>query len=493
MDDAAIDRLRALRQARDGGLSFHGFVARYSPELGEVPRHLRQLYDLAEETRRRPVFATISMPPRHGKSTTARNIVAWRLLRDPACLNFYSAFGLSLARDFSHKTRKLARAAGVPLASDRAEVHDWSTVFDGGLLATSVGGVITGRGCNGGVMVPDDLIKGRATAESKLQREVAWEYFTDDLLTRWERGASILVPGTRWHPDDVIGRIIAGGAPRRDWRHIKLPAVVDRHGDPVDGGANGSEFIDGEHFTLWPEAGFDLEWARRERSVGAYRWWSLFQQEPRPRGGQMFGEPARFDLSTFALDGWRLVLVLDPAGTAKTSSDWSAWGVLAIRGGGDSSEVRILAAGRAQEPIPSVIARIQRLRARYPLPLWVEGVGGFAAMPDMIRAIEPRIEVQSIPGALMKGGKMERATPLAVAWNDPGGTGRPPRLAVPLGPEWDEYIEEFRDFTGINDEHDDQVDWTAHAFNLGGRGANAPDIMLSLPVRGNPGRAPGQG
>ena len=107
-------------------------------------------------------------------------------------------------------------------------------------------------------------------------------------------------------------------------------------------------------------------------------------------------------------------------------------------------------------------------------------------------AIEPSIPVQTIPQVLMRGGKMERATPLSVAWNDPRA-----RLAVPMprttdgADEWTAYLEEFRDFTGLNDEHDDQVDWTAHAFNIGTRLAVSSGGAGIISVADYGGRNPG--
>lgn len=472
MTPAEIERYRALRQAQRGGLSFRDFVLTRAPELGrDVPKHLRRLYRVIEESRWRPIRVKLSQPPRTGKSTTFRLGSAWRMLRDPACLNFYVPGGDGLAVDFSYKTRRLARAVGVPLADDRANVHHWSTSFDGGLKAVSLFGDLVGRGCNGGIIFCDDMLRGREDAESKLKRDKIWDTFRDDVMSRLERGGGLIVCNTRWHEDDVHGRL-AKDPLGEAWEDIVIPAVVDPDGYATDD-------ITNECIPVWPEAGFDLDWARKAKARGLYGFWSLYNQAPRPRGGSFFNEPARFDLSTFSYDGWRLVLVLDPAATANTASDYSAWGVLAMRGAGESTQGRVLVRFRKQEPLPVVIRRIRQLRERFPLPLWVEGVGGFAALPSMIRAIDPTIPVNPIPAKLMRGGKMERATPLAAAWNDPSG-----RFAVPLGDDWDEYIDEFRDFTGIDDAHDDQVDWTAHAWNIGYRGANAPDVGLSTPIYG---------
>lgn len=514
MTPAEIDEYRALKQARDG-LPFVDFVRAHSPELTArqrpglveatsstpellgVPRHLVALYNLIQLSRTRPVYATVSMPPRGGKSTTLRNAVAYRLLRDPACLSIYTTFSRSLANDFSYKTRKLARKAGVPLAKDRASVDDWATDFDGGLKATSVGGDVTGRGCNGGLIVGDDLIKGREAANSKNARDKAWDYLLDDVMSRIERGASCIIVGTRWHVDDPIGRILKDDL-GETWVHIKIPAVVDKHGQAVDGGPRGEEFIDGEHFAFWPEAGYDLAWARKQRAKGAHRWWSLYQQEPRPRDGKLFGEPARFDLERWlaegGIDGWRLTMAWDPAGTEHTKSDYQAAGVLAMRGTGTATEGRPIARLHDQIGIPAFLDGIKRLQARHRVPVWFEGQGGFAAVPGLVRAIAPELDIRIIPGHLMKGGKLERATELSVAWNDQGvpddagGWKRWPRFMVPRDPDggvedgWDDYLAEFDEFTGAGGAHDDQVDWTAHAWNIGARDDAAPNVTQSLPT-----------
>lgn len=466
LSPAEAARLAALRQARDGGERFASFIRRNCPELGvTVPRHLRRLYDLADESRRRAVWVTGSMPPRLGKSTTGRGIISFRQLRDPSCLNFYVTYGDGLATDFSYRTRKLSIRAGVPLAPDRQNVHDWATIFDGGLKATSVGGDITGRGSRGGIIMGDDLLKGREAAESKVIRDKVWTYLLDDVLSRRDDDmVSFFLFGTRWHPDDPIGRILRDNLGEK-WEHIKLAAVVDAKGDPVDGGPRGEDFDPDLHIPIWPEGGKGLEWARKERAKGTHRWWSLFQQEPRARDSKIFEkEPTRFRLEDFLLDeGWRLNFTMDPAGTAKTSSDFWAGTVIAVRGYGEACEGRVLAKVHAQAKLPAILRAVRAVRERFPLTLKIEGVGGFALLPDSIHMVDPGMPVELIPSHMLRGDKFSRATAYADAWNAG-------RFAVPLGEDWDGYINEHLEFTGINDPHDDQVDASAHGWNLGWRG-----------------------
>jgi predicted phage terminase large subunit-like protein len=282
------------------------FIERMTPKHAPVPGHLQRVVELGERTRRGEVFATISMPPRHGKTVTLAHLLAWRTLYDPACLNFYATFGSDLSLHTSVMVRRLARLAGVPLAEDAQAKHDWRTAIGGGLKATSVGGDVTGRGCNSGLIIADDLVKGRAEAESKLVRDRAWDWFRDDLMSRHEPGASLIVNMTRWHEDDVIGRIMRDpmGLP---WEHIVLPAVIGEDGQASD------ERTDPGARALWPEV-YPLERLATRRLAGEHGWWSLYQQQPFPKGGKMF-QRSWFPVVDVAPTGGRAVRGWDLAAT----------------------------------------------------------------------------------------------------------------------------------------------------------------------------------
>lgn len=256
------------------------FIARMTPKHAPIPWHLQRVVEIIEETRHRELSVTISMPPRFGKTITIAHGLAWRTLYDPACLNFYATFGDGLAQATSRVVRRLARNAGVLLDPEAQAVHDWRTIFGGGLKATTTGGEVTGRGCNSGLIVCDDIVKGREQAESKLQRDRAHDWFLDDIMSRLEPGASIIVNMTRWHEDDVIGRI-KNDPLGREWIHLELPAVIGEDGKAAD------ERDDPTARALWPEVyGFDRLEPIRAR--GEHGWWSLYQQAPFPRGGGMF-------------------------------------------------------------------------------------------------------------------------------------------------------------------------------------------------------------
>lgn len=283
------------------------FIARMTPKYAPLPDHLAQVCGLIDATREGEVFATISMPPRHGKTETLAHGLAYRTLYDPACLNFYATFGADLSMTTSRKVRRLARQAGVPLSDEAQAVQDWRTTVNGGLKATSVGGEVTGRGCNSGLIVADDLVKGREQSESKLARDRAWDWFRDDLFSRHEPGASLIVNMTRWHEDDVIGRIKRDALGVR-WVHLDFAAVRGADGQPAD------EQADPGARPLWPGGGYTLERYAAIRARGEHGWWSLFQGRPFPKGGAMF-KRAWFSVEDIAPRGGKVVRGWDLAAT----------------------------------------------------------------------------------------------------------------------------------------------------------------------------------
>lgn len=275
--------LDALEKAQYEVESVEEFVRRVAPKFYPIPWHLQPLFDFFELSRHEEVFATVAMPPRHGKTTSIQLGLAWKIIVDPACLNFYAAYGDRLSKSTSRKVRKLVRAAGMSLSREAANVHEWETPNGGGLKATSVGADVTGRGCNGGILVGDDLIKGRKAAESSDQRDTTWDWLTDDYMSRLEPGASLLINATRWHEDDPTGRL-HHDALGLNWRHIDLPAIRG-----LDDKAADERLLEGVGVrALWPQGGYDLARLAKIRLRGEHGWWSLYQQRPTPRGGGMF-------------------------------------------------------------------------------------------------------------------------------------------------------------------------------------------------------------
>ncbi|MBC8134516.1 MAG: hypothetical protein H8F28_01345, partial [Fibrella sp.] len=216
------------------------------------------------------------VPPRHGKSEqcTVRYPI-YRLARKPDARIIVGAYSAALSHKFSRKMRKLARTCEtIKLSKERTAVDDWETTDGGGVRAVGVGGGVTGMGAN--LIIIDDPVKSRAEANSEAYRDACYEWFTDDLLTRLEPGGAIILIMTRWHEDDLAGRILASDS-GGEWTVIKLPAIAEEN-DPL-GRAPGE--------ALCPER-YDVPALERLRKVLKSSFDALFQQRPVAAGGNIF-------------------------------------------------------------------------------------------------------------------------------------------------------------------------------------------------------------
>lgn len=429
-----------LLEGLAGGESILSFVPRISPRYS-TPYHLKTVADALARARFGPVKICISVPPRFGKTETILHSLAWRLEMDnnPDTEIAYVTYEANLAHSKSKKIQELALKAGVKLGDKRAG-NEWNTSEKASVIATGVGGPITGRGAK--LLVIDDPIKNREEAESPIIREKIWDWFTSTALTRVEPGGSIVVVHTRWHDDDLIGRLQEGMA-GDDWEFINLPAIVD-------------EGLTSEQ-SLWPERWPVSELQGKRRLVGEYDWASLFMGLPRPKGGRLFKDPTRY--VQHDPDGYRYVIGCDPAATEKTSSDYSVIVVLGTKGKPGSLDHRceVVDVWRGQVEIPLLCKILRAKSQEWNAPVAVEAVGGFKAVPQMLRDIAPKLRIFEITPST---DKFVRAQTTAAAWNDG-------RIRIPgrSRTEWvDAFSGEVGKFTGVKDPKDDQVDALVHAF-----------------------------
>jgi predicted phage terminase large subunit-like protein len=393
------------------------------------------------------------MPPRHGKTTTIAHAFPFLLSKDPKKTHCYVTYSGDLSKSKSRHIRRLALESGIKLAKGSKSLTEWRTEAGGGLIATSIGGSLTGQGVTG-LMVVDDPFKDRVEAESKAHRNNVWEWFTDVAYTRLEPGSSCVVVQTRWHEEDLIGRLMTDFP--GEWEYINLPAVSD------------------EGQALWPEA-YPLEVLNKTRSVlGDYSFEALYQGRPRPRGSNIFKEPATFvrpdmpQMAEFMVDK-DCIMAIDPAATARTSADNSVALVLAKERKLELPKAWVLEVIRGQMTVPAfceVVARRWDAWKQYRCKIAIEAVGGFKAVPDILAKIRPGELVLSESGKIGNllpiyptKDKYLRAQAVAAAWNEG-------RILVPNNTDWcTTFVDEVMGFTGLGDRKDDQVDALAHAWN----------------------------
>jgi predicted phage terminase large subunit-like protein len=225
----------------------------------------------------------IEMPPRHGKSmTVTETFPSYYLGRNPDKRVIAAAYSDGLATKFGRLNRNKFNEFSnelfdLKLSESNAATKDWGVEERrGGMIATGIGGSITGQGAD--LMIIDDPIKNMKEASSQLIRDNIWDEWEATLSTRLHDGASLIVIMTRWHEDDLIGRLLARSP--RDWIRLRLPAISEDEGDLL--GRRIGE-------ALCPELGYNEKWAEDKKTeVGSRTWASLYQQRPAPAGGNIF-------------------------------------------------------------------------------------------------------------------------------------------------------------------------------------------------------------
>lgn len=252
------------------------WLATVSPEYNWRWPYLRHVVErldavTAGEIRRLMLF----LPPRHGKSELATiRYPVFRLARRPSMRVVVAAYNQALANRFSRKARRLAEHH-FKLAGDRSAVEEWETAAGGAFRAVGVGGGVTGQGAD--LIVIDDPVKSREEAESAVYRERVWDWYRDDLYTRLEPSGAIILIMTRWHQDDLAGRILASDDGPA-WAVVNLPAEAEAD-DPL--GRFVGEALNSERYPV-------SELAKIRQVLGEYSYHALYQQRPRPRDGALF-------------------------------------------------------------------------------------------------------------------------------------------------------------------------------------------------------------
>ena len=224
----------------------------------------------------------IEAPPRHGKTElVSRRFPAWLLGRNNNKQIITATYGKDLSTDIGRDVRDIITSEeygrvfpGTHLRKDVQAAHKWRTDTGGIYNATAVRSATTGLGSH--VALIDDPHKDREEADSEIYREKVWRWYTSTLYTRLMPGGAIILIMTRWHEDDLAGRLL-GQKDGDSWVRIKLPAIAQEH-------TNNEQ-------ALWPSR-FPLPTLRRIRkqlTAGQSRdWFALYQQEPTQEQGDYF-------------------------------------------------------------------------------------------------------------------------------------------------------------------------------------------------------------
>tara|TARA_S200002703_G_scaffold21880_3_gene18497 strand:- start:5075 stop:6655 length:1581 start_codon:yes stop_codon:yes gene_type:complete len=316
----------------------------------------------------------VTFPPRHGKSELiSRRFIPWLLGKDEYRNIIFSTYNEEFAGDFGADCRAIMESPSYkqvfPGFSFRKGGASKSRVQTsrGGLGAfVGRGGSITGRG--GDFIILDDPIKDSLEANSPTLREQLWQWFTQVLMTRlMTHSASIVIVQTRWHEDDLVGRLTDPMNPHfteeeaSKWKLINLPAIAEED--------DALKRKPGE--LLWPER-FDHEFMTAQKRLDPRGFSALYQQHPSPEDGDLFKREyiQYYDRSKLP-DRLRIYASSDHAvGVDKTRNDFTCCIIIGID---DNDDIYVLDCWWERQPSDRVVkAMLELIKKHKPIIWWAE-------------------------------------------------------------------------------------------------------------------------
>lgn len=416
----------------------------------------------------------VCLPPQQGKSTRISQVFpVWMLMRKPDLPVIVASYGESLAERNGETIRNTITwndDLGISVGQGSSSKRRWRLEnHKGGVLSAGIGSGMTGWAS--GLTIIDDPIKDQSEADSKTYRDRVWNWWLTVAQTRLAPGAPVIVVLTRWHTDDLAGRLLAAPDGNR-WRVLNIPAQCENPAtDPLDRQAGeymqSARLIEDEHtgrerpMTAAENIAY---WEAIKVGVGARTWAALYQGRPSPAEGGLIKREwlarryqaaqwvVRGDGAHIATDFDELLISADLAFKGTEASDRVALGVWGRRG----TDAYLLDQVCERLDFVSTLRAFEALCRKWPqatLKLVEDKANG----PALIAMLHKRI--LGIVPVEPKGSKAVRAgawTPLAEAGH----------LWLPadhLAPWIGDYIEELAAFP--NGAHDDQVDQTSMALD----------------------------
>jgi len=256
-----------------------------------------------------PRIVVIEAPPRHGKSEYCSHwLPQWYLSLYPDRKIILTSYEATFARSWGRRDRdsmtELKGFTGLQVNRGQASAAEWGIEgHDGGMKTAGAGGPITGKGAD--LLIVDDPIKNAEDAMSPTIREKLWDWWQTTASTRLEPGGVAVIIATRWHKEDLSGKLIeaADSGDGEPITRLHLPAIA---GENDQLGRQPGE-------ALWPERWPIEEMLKRQKAMDEFWWSSLYQQDPGRHGSMEWPDhyfanvlvdefPDAFELGVIAVD-----------------------------------------------------------------------------------------------------------------------------------------------------------------------------------------------
>lgn len=405
----------------------------------------------------------VEMPPRHGKSELCSHYFpVWFLDLWPNKRVMFASYEADFAASWGRKVRNTIQEhqdkLRVRLADDSTKAARWDTTQGGGMVTAGVGGPITGRGAD--LLIIDDPVKNAEEANSPTYRQKVWEWWTSTARTRLEPGGVVVLVMTRWHVDDLAGRIIQNmEAEGEKWKVIRFPAIAEEEDEL---GRKPGE-------ALWPERYDEQALDRIRRSVGSYVWSALYQQDPKNREGGMFRREWFKIVDDYPAD-CRKVRYWDLAATKPKQSsdpDYTAGALV-----GEKNGIYYIIDIRRARETPANVERLIRLTAELDGPtvdIYMEQEPGSSGVSTIDHYAREVLKGFAFRGHRVTGPKELRANPLSAA-------AEAGNVMLVRGPWIQDFLDEAEAFP--HGAHDDQVDAVSGAFEMLTKRKPKPGIIV---------------
>lgn len=389
----------------------------------------------------------VSMPPQHGKSQSiTETLPSWYIGRYPSKRIIEVSYGDDLARKFGRRNKQKINEFGkklfnIEISNDtRSDTEFEIKDHRGSMISRGIMAGLTGQ--PGDLIIVDDPIKNRQEADSETYRERIWEEWLNSLKTRLSAKGKVIIIQTRWHEDDLSGRIIRENSEK--YYELNIPCEAEE--DDILGRNVGD--------ALFPEIGKDNEWLQDFKksymtSQGSRAWNALFQGRPTSQEGNLIKREWWQYYDTLPQMATKLISV-DAAFKDKDDSDFvviQVWGK-------SNADMYLIDQHKARMNLLATIKAIRLMIRKHPdahLKL-IEDKANGSAIISMLHH-----EIGGIVPVNPQGGKVSRVNAVS-PYIESG------NVYLPRKSTWvDGFIDEASSFP--DGKHDDQVDCMSQALN----------------------------